>query len=56
MPIKLYFDDGKTEGKYPLPDSMEDVVIEEMRKPKAKRRYKGGIEFSAVERAEYIKE
>jgi hypothetical protein len=52
MPFKLFFDNG-IESKYPLPDSAEDIIIAEMRKPKSKRLYKCGIEFSAVERVEH---
>ena len=50
--VKLFFDDG-TESQYPH-EIDEDDLVKEMSKPKEKRLYTYGIEFSAVERAEVI--
>lgn len=54
--IRLYFDDGtNTWPKYDLPLSQEDIVYEQMKRPKNKRLYKAGVEFSRVDRAEVVK-
>ena len=54
--IKLFFDDETDSGKYSLPLSAEDDVVEQMSRPKNKRLYRYGVEFSRVNKVEIIKE
>ena len=50
MNVLIFFDDGKT-FKTNIP---EDTMLNQMRRPKSKRLYTCGIEFSRVDKAEVI--
>ena len=52
--MKLKIDDKLMYGDYS--DEQIEIVVEEMKKPKDKRRYRMGIEFSEVNRVEVIEE
>ena len=52
--IKLFFNDGDYTAN--LPDSAEEEVTKQLTRPKSKRLYILGIEFSNVVRAEMVKE
>ena len=48
MKAKLFFDTGETS----INEVDEDTLIEQMKRPKDKRLYRCGIEFSAVDKVE----
>ena len=50
MKCKLFFEDGSTS----INEVTEEVLESEMRKPKEKRLYKCGIEFSYIDKVEVI--
>ena len=50
MNVKLFFDNGKSS----ILDVPEDALVAQISRPKKKRLYTCGIEFSAVESAQVI--
>lgn len=53
MKFKLFFDDGSI-FELPFTELVETEVMTQMHKPKGKRRYVFGCEFSRVDKVEVV--